>query len=143
MLLQQILYPIYVCISIIFFPNSISCGLLFDGNFTSFQGDPKAPLPWKKGCPHYDKLRQLFAPNTAIRTLQISSNTSASNIDEERALKKELTNDVCRTQLGHDDRYSSSLKGIPRNNSRCPDQMQCSDKCPLQDSNAKGKKVAK
>ena len=29
----------------------------------SFQGDNKAAALWKKGCPNYDKLKQLFAPN--------------------------------------------------------------------------------
>ena len=29
----------------------------------SFQGDNKAATLWKKGCPNYDKLKQLFTPN--------------------------------------------------------------------------------
>ena len=143
MSLRYILYPICVFISIIVFPNSISCGLLFKGNFTSFQGDQKASLLWKKGYTHYDKLRQLFVPNIANRALQISSNTPAPNSDKECTLKEELANDVCCTQLGHDDHYSPSLEEIPRNDSPYPNQMQRTDKRPFQDSNAKGKKVAK
>lgn len=128
---------LYVC------PNSISCGLLFDGNFTSSQGDPKASLLRKTSYPYYDKLRQLFAPNIATKALQISYNTLAPNSDEKHALGEEVAKDVCRTELSHNDCYSPSLEGIPRNDSPCPNQMQCANKCPPQDSSGKGKKVSK
>ena len=47
----------------------------------SFQRDPKATALRKKGCPNYDKLRQLFALNIATGSLQISSNTLAPDSD--------------------------------------------------------------
>ena len=56
----------------------------------SFQGDSKVIALQKKGCPNYDKLKQLFAPNIAIGSLQISSNTPALDSDEERVLEDEL-----------------------------------------------------
>ena len=60
----------------------------------SFQGDSKAIALQKKGCPNYDKLKQLFAPNIAIGSLQISSNTPALDSDEERFLEEELANEA-------------------------------------------------
>ena len=78
----------------------------------SFQGDPKAPALRKKGCPNYDKLRQLFAPNTTTDSLQISSNTPTPDSDEERALEEELANEVRCTQLGNDDCYNPNMEGI-------------------------------
>ena len=45
--------------------------------------------------------------------------------------------------MGHDDCYSPNLDGIPRDESPFNDQTQCPDKHPIQDSSAKGKKVAK
>nr|POE88645.1 hypothetical protein CFP56_71161 [Quercus suber] len=93
------------------------------------------------GCPDYDKLRQLFAPNTTTGALEISFNTLAPNSDEERVLEEELTNDVCRTSLGHDDYYSLSLEGIPRNDCPCPDQMQCADKPAIGDPCSLGKAI--
>ena len=78
----------------------------------SFQGDSKAVALWKKGCPNYDKLKQLFAPNIAIGSLQISSNTPALDSDEERVLEEELANEAHRIQLGNDDCYNPKMEGI-------------------------------
>ena len=66
----------------------------------SFQADPKANALQKSGCPSYDKLWQLFAPNVAISAFQISSNTPALDSDEEHALKEEIANESHRTPLG-------------------------------------------
>ena len=65
------------------------------------------------------------------------------NSDEERAVEEELANDVHHTQVGHDDCYSPTLKGIPRDEIPFPDQTQHTDEHPLQDFSGKGKKVAK
>ena len=97
----------------------------------------------KKGCPHYDKLRQLFAPTTATGALQISSNTPAPDSDEECALEEALANNGHCTQVVHDDCYSPNLDGIPRDESPFNDQTQRPDKRLVQNSSAKGKKVAK
>ena len=78
----------------------------------SFQGDSKAIALQKKGCHNYDKLKQLFAPNIAIGSLQISSNTPTPDSDEERALEEELANEVRCTQLGNDDCYNPNMEGI-------------------------------
>ncbi|XP_023923844.1 uncharacterized protein LOC112035250 [Quercus suber] len=112
-------------------------------NFLTKKGDPKVPLLRKKGCPHYDKLRQLFASTTATGALQISSNTPAPDSNEERALKEALANDDHCTQVGHDDYYSPNLDEIPRDESPFNDQTQHPDKRPIQDSSGKGKKPAK
>ena len=58
----------------------------------SFQGDNKAAALRKKECPNYDKLKQLFSPNTVTGSLQISSNTPAPDSDEEHVLEEELAN---------------------------------------------------
>ena len=78
----------------------------------SFQEYPKAPALLKKGCSNYDKLRQLFALNTATSSLQISSNTPVPNSDEEHALEEKLANEARRTQLGNDDCYNPNMEGI-------------------------------
>ena len=63
----------------------------------SFQGDNKAAALRKKGCPDYEKLKQLFALNTATGSLQISSNTLAPDSDEEHVLEEELASEAHRT----------------------------------------------
>ena len=78
----------------------------------SFQEDSKAVALWKKGCPNYDKPKQLFAPNTATGSLQISLNTPTLDSDEECALEEELANEARRTQLGDDDCYNPNMEGI-------------------------------
>ena len=60
----------------------------------SFQGNNKAAALRKKGCPDYEKLKQLFALNTATGSLQISSNTPAPDSDEEHVLEEELANEA-------------------------------------------------
>ncbi|KAK7820586.1 hypothetical protein CFP56_002781 [Quercus suber] len=69
-------------------------------------GDPKTTNLRKKGCPNYDKLKQLFAPSTTIGALQISSNTPALDSDEERALEEEMANEGDHTNLEDDDYYT-------------------------------------
>ena len=78
----------------------------------SFQADPKANALQKSGCPSYDKLWQLFAPNVAIDAFQISSNTPALDSDEEHALEEGIANEARRTQLGIDDCYNPDMEGI-------------------------------
>ena len=98
-----------ICIFVCNFLFHISRILMY---ILSFQGDPKALALRKKGCPNYDKLRQLFAPNTTIDSLQISSNMPTPDSDEERALEEELANEVRCTQLGNDDCYNPNMEGI-------------------------------
>ena len=81
----------------------------------SFQGDNKAAALRKKGCSDYEKLKQLFALNTATDSLQISLNTPATDSDEECVLEEELANEACeahRTQLDDDDCYNPNIEGI-------------------------------
>ena len=109
----------------------------------SFQGDPKAPVLGKKGCPNYDKLRQLFTPNTATDSLQISSNKPAPYSDEKRALEKELANEARHTQLGNDDCNNPNMEGIFHDDPPIIEQTQCADKHPIKEPTSKEKKVAK
>ncbi|XP_065627292.1 G-type lectin S-receptor-like serine/threonine-protein kinase CES101 [Quercus suber] len=85
----------------------------------------------KKGCLDYDNLKQLFAPCTATRHLQISSNTPALTSDEERALEEELANDVAATHLD-DDCYTPNLESTPQfaEETRVDGQTQAADKRP-------------
>ena len=53
----------------------------------------------EEGMSNYNKLKQLFAPNTATGHLQISSNIPALNSDEKRVLKEELANNGVPTHL--------------------------------------------
>ena len=81
----------------------------------SFQGDNKAAALRKKMCPDYEKLKQLFALNTATGSLQISSNTPAPDSDEERVLEEKLANEAReahRIQLDDDDYYNPNMEGI-------------------------------
>nr|POE93834.1 hypothetical protein CFP56_16148 [Quercus suber] len=75
-------------------------------------GDLKAIALRKSGCPCYDRLQQLFAPNAAIGAFQISSNTLAPDSNEVRALEEEIANEARRTQLGGDDCYNLDMEGI-------------------------------
>ena len=109
----------------------------------SFQGDNKAVALWKKGCPNYDKLKQLFAPNTAIGSLQISSNTPAPDSDEERVLEEELASEAHCTQLDDDDCYIPNMEGITQDDPTIDEQTQRADKRPMEEPTTKGKKVAK
>ena len=112
----------------------------------SFQGDSKAIALQKKGCPNYDKLKQLFAPNIAIGSLQISSNTPALDSDEERVLEEELANEAREarcTQLDDDDCYNHNMEGITQDDPIVDEQTQCVDKRPMEEPTTKGKKVAK
>ncbi|KAL0008691.1 hypothetical protein SO802_010193 [Lithocarpus litseifolius] len=67
---------------------------------------------WKKECPNYEKLKQLFAVNITISSLQISSNTLAIDSDEEHALEEELANEARHSHLGDDDCYNPNMEGI-------------------------------
>nr|POF00604.1 hypothetical protein CFP56_27677 [Quercus suber] len=109
----------------------------------SDEGDLKAPLLQKNGCPHYDKLRQLFAPTTTTGALQISFNTPGPDSDEGRALEEALVNDGHCTQVDHDDYYSPNLDRILRDESPFNDQTQRPNKRPIQNFSGKGKKAAK
>ena len=77
------------------------------------QGDRGVANLQKKGCPDYDKLKQLFAPSTATEQLQISLNKPALTNDKERALEEELANDGAATHLD-DDCYAPNLESIPQ-----------------------------
>ncbi|KAF3973034.1 hypothetical protein CMV_003515 [Castanea mollissima] len=107
-------------------------------------GDQGAANLWKKGCPDYDKLKQLFALSTATGHLQISSNTPALTSDEERALEEELANDGAVTHV-YEDCYTPNLESIPLSTEETgvDDQTQVAGKRPMQDTSAKGKKVSK
>ncbi|KAK9984423.1 hypothetical protein SO802_033948 [Lithocarpus litseifolius] len=109
----------------------------------SFQEDSKAAALRKKGCPNYEKLKQLFALNTATSSLQISSNTPTPNSDEERALEEELANEACRAQLGDDDCYNPNMEHITQDDPPVDEQTQRVDKRPMEEPTTKGKKVAK
>ena len=112
----------------------------------SFQGDNKATALRKKGCPDYEKLKQLFALNTATGSLQISSNTPAPDSDEERVLEEELANEAReahRTQLDDDDCYNPNMEGITQDDPTVDEQTQRVDKRPMEEPTTKGKKVTK
>ena len=112
----------------------------------SFQGDSKAAALRKKGCPDYEKLKQLFALNTATGSLQISSNTPAPDSDEELVLEEELANEARkahRTQLDDDDCYIPNMEGITQDDPIVDQQTQRKDKRPMEEPSTKGKKVAK
>ncbi|XP_075635874.1 uncharacterized protein LOC142608054 isoform X2 [Castanea sativa] len=108
------------------------------------EGDRGAANLWKKGCPDYDKLKQLFALSTTTGHLQISSNTPALTSDEERALEEELANDGAVTHV-YEDCYTPNLESIPLSTEETgvDDQTQAAGKRPMQDTSAKGKKVSK
>lgn len=86
----------------------------------------------------------MFAPNTAIGNLQISSNTPTLNSDEERALEKELANESVHTHLD-DDYYTPNLESVPQTvkDTEVEDQTQRAGRHSMQDASAKGKKVSK
>ena len=112
----------------------------------SFQGDNKAAALRKKGCPDYEKLKQLFALNTATGSLKISSNTPAPDSDEERVLEEELANEAREahhTQLDDDDCYIPNMEGITQDDPTVDEQTQRKDKRPMEEPTTKGKKVAK
>jgi len=109
----------------------------------SFQVDHKANALRKSGCPNYDKLWQLFAPNAITGAFQISLNTLALNSDEEHALEEEIANETRRTQLGADDCYNLDMEGITQDDPFATEQTQRADKCPIEEPIGKGKKVAK
>ena len=67
----------------------------------------------KKGCPDYDKLKQLFTLSTTNGQLQISLNTPALTSDKEHALEEELANDGAATHLD-DDCHTPNLESIPQ-----------------------------
>ena len=108
------------------------------------QGNRQVANLRKQGSPDYDKLQQLFAPNTAIGNLQISSNTPTLNRDEERALEKELANESVRTHLD-DDYYTPNLESILQTlkDTEVEDQTQRAGRHSMHDASAKGKKVSK
>lgn len=108
------------------------------------QGDRHTANLWKKVCPDYNKMKQLFAPSTVTGKLQISSNTPALNSDEELALEEELANDGVPNYL-NDDCYTPNLESIPQTmeETKILDQTQRAEKRPMQDASAKGKKVSK
>nr|POF23529.1 hypothetical protein CFP56_47956 [Quercus suber] len=110
---------------------------------TKTQGDSKATALRKKGCPNYEKLRQLFALNTATGSLQISSNTPTPNSDEEHALEEELANEALRAQLVDDDCYNPNMEGITQDDPPVDEQTQRADKRPMEEPTTKGKKIAK
>ncbi|KAF3976753.1 hypothetical protein CMV_000071 [Castanea mollissima] len=106
-------------------------------------GDPKAPALRKSGCPSYDKLRQLFAPNTKTSAFQIFSNTPTPDSDEKHALEEEISNEACHTQLGSDDCSNLDMEGITQDDPLATEQTQHLDKSPIEELTGKGKKVAK
>ena len=112
----------------------------------SFQGDNKVAALRKKGCSDYEKLKQLFALNTATSSLQISSNTPAPDSDEEHVVEEELANEACEahhTQLDDDDCYNPNMEGVTQDNPTVDEQTQRADKRPMEEPTTKGKKVAK
>ena len=86
----------------------------------------------------------MFALSTANGHLQISSNTLALNIDEERALEEELAVDATPIHLD-DDCYTPNLDSTPWTTKEIDvvDQTQAVGRHPMQEASAKGKKVAK
>ena len=76
------------------------------------QADRNANNLRKKGCPDYDKLKQLFAPSTTNGHLQISSNTPALNSNKERVLQDEIAANAAPIHLD-DDCYTLNLNSIP------------------------------
>ena len=112
----------------------------------SFQGDNKAAALRKKGCSDYEKLKPLFALNTAIGSLQISSNMLTLDSDEKRVLEEELANEAreaYHTQLDDDDCYNPNMEGITQDDPTVDEQTQRKDKRPMEEPTTKGKKVAK
>ena len=101
----------------------------------SFQGDNKAATLRKKGCLDYEKLKRLFALNTATSSLQISSNTPTPDSDEECVVEKELANEAheaYRTQLDDDDCYNPNMEGITQDDPTVDEQTQRKDKRPME-----------
>ncbi|KAL4644241.1 hypothetical protein ACB092_02G150300 [Castanea dentata] len=112
----------------------------------SFQEDNKAAALRNKGCPNYDKLKQIFAPNTVTGSILISLKTPAPDSDEEHVLKEELANEARearRTQLDDDDCYNPNMEGITQDDPTVDEQTQRADKRSMVEPNTKGKKVAK
>ena len=108
--------------------------------------DSKATALRKKWCHNYDKLKQLFAPNTATGSLQISLNTPAPNSDEERFLEEVLTNEAHearQAQLDDDDCYNPNMEGITQDEPTIDEKTQHANKHPMEEPTTKGKKVAK
>ena len=98
----------------------------------SLQGDPKVAALRKKGCPYYDKFRQLLAPTTAIGSLQISSNAPTSDSEEEHALEEELAIEAARTHLSNDNCYTPNMEGKSQDDPPVIEQTQRANKYPIQ-----------
>ncbi|KAL0012114.1 hypothetical protein SO802_007222 [Lithocarpus litseifolius] len=116
----------------------------FEKAFRKRQGGRHATNLWKKGCPDYDKLKQLFVHSIAIGKFQIFSNKPALNSNVERALEEEVADDGVPTHLD-DDCYTSNLESIPQTveETEAANQTQRARKHLMQDVSAKGKKVSK
>lgn len=80
-----------------------------------------------------------------MNALQISSNISAPNREEERALDEEFANDGVPIHLDNDGCYTPNMDSVPQtvNDTNIENQIQHAKKRPMQDTNGKGKKVAK
>ena len=86
----------------------------------------------------------MFAPNTATRNLQISSNTLALNSDEKHVVEEEIANESVPTHLDNDC-YTLNLESVSLTveDTEVKDQTQRARKHLVQDASGKGKKVSK
>ena len=90
----------------------------------------------------------MFAPSTATRNLQISSNTPPLNSDEERTLKEELANANANASAPthlDDDYYTLNFESFTQTmeDDEVEKVTQRVGKCLVQDTISKGKKVLK
>ena len=86
----------------------------------------------------------MFAPSTATRNLQISSNTLALNSDEKHVVEEEIANESVPTHLDNDC-YTLNLESVSLTveDTEVKDQTQRARKHLVQDASGKGKKVSK
>ena len=91
-------------------------------------------------------MQQLFAPNTTIGNLQISSNTPPLNSDEERALEEVLANvNASALTYRDDDCYTPNFDSFSQTvkDAEVEEVTRRAEKRPVQDASGKVKKVSK
>ena len=111
------IYYLYNLLQLINYGNCLEIGMVWTASsfLNNVSNDAArqslASKLTKQGCPCYDKLQQLFAPNTATRNLQISSNTLALNSDEKHVVEEEIANESVPTHLDNDC-YTLNLESV-------------------------------
>ena len=144
------IYYLYNLLQLINYGNCLEIGMVWTASsfLNNVSNDAArqslASKLTKQGCPCYDKLQQLFAPSTATRNLQISSNTLALNSDEKHVVEEEIANESVPTHLDNDC-YTLNLESVSLTveDTEVKDQTQRARKHLVQDASGKGKKVSK